>query len=599
MSLSDGIILLPLFTQYYLKNSERLLYMKLKKRKKLGRQIIKRVFIALLALFLIGGILLTSVIFDKVSSFAATAFDTVGTGLQKNIEGFEIRDFFKEEEQSRYLTLVSDINQFQSNISLFSERLLFITENNGNLVYIYGIEGDKNFEKGTMIQNPDPKLLEVMLSGEGYKSDINLVTLIKREPLDFYLPIKDASGELAVIHMTIKSDLVLLLIGLISGALALMMGSILFTVNLVVGLVIKSEMKQMSELVQRVEEISNLEGDLTKRIQIKSDNEIGEMAEHINELLETTRKLMITIRNTSEFLSDSTNEFGNAMDVAQKLTGNIEHSVAENQIGIKNRFDSTEQVNANVGKINQALTQVASQTQNLGIVAKKTSVEANESKQLMSSMKDFVLESITQVSDTGEKVTKLKGQSQEIGQIMESIRAIAKQTNLLALNASIEAARAGEHGKGFSVVAEEVRKLAEETAIQANSIEKLIQGIQLQVNETQGSMSTTLNIISQEGNMIQTLEDQYNDIIEAIVGVADMIKNVESATDEIQLRSSHVATEMNNLTAYFSASDNSIEGMMGEVLKQNENIQSMSAKTKILFDVSQQLNQLIVKLKLS
>ncbi|WP_346866890.1 HAMP domain-containing methyl-accepting chemotaxis protein [Clostridium sp. UBA1353] len=575
--------------------------MKNNKRKKLGRQIIKRVFIALLVLFLTGGLFLTSIIFDKVSSFASTAFDTVGTSLQKNIEGFEIEKFFeiKGEENSQYSKLISDINQFQSNINLFSERLFFITENNGNLVYIYGIDGNQRFENGTIIQNPDPELLEAIQSGEVHRSDIKLTTLIKQESLDFYLPIKDASNKTAVIQMTIKSDLILLLIGLIGGALVVIMGITLIAVNIVVGLVINAEMRQMSELVQRVKEISNLEGDLTKRIQVKSNNEIGEMAEHINELLETTRKLMITISDTSEFLSNSTNEFGNSMGVAQKLTGNIEHSVAKNQIGIKNRSDSTEQVNANVGKINQALTQVASQTQNLGVVAKKTSVEANESRQLMSSMKDFVLESITQVSDTGEKVTKLKVQSQEIGKIMESIRAIAQQTNLLALNASIEAARAGEHGKGFSVVAEEVRKLAEETAMQANSIEKLIQGMQLQVDDTQGSMSTTLNIINQEGEMIQTLEDQYNEIIKAIVGVAEMIKNVEIATDEIQLRSGHVAIEMNNLTEYFSESDNSIEVMMSEVLKQNENIQSMSAKTKGLFDISQQLNQLIVKLKLS
>ena len=575
--------------------------MKNNKRKKLGRQIIKRVFIALLVLFLTGGLFLTSIIFDKVSSFASTAFDTVGTSLQKNIEGFEIEKFFeiKGEENSQYSKLISDINQFQSNINLFSERLFFITENNGNLVYIYGIDGNQRFENGTIIQNPDPELLEAIQSGEVHRSDIKLTTLIKQESLDFYLPIKDASNKTAVIQMTIKSDLILLLIGLIVGALVVIMGIMLITVNIVVGLVINAEMRQMSELVQRVKEISNLEGDLTKRIQVKSNNEIGEMAEHINELLETTRKLMITISDTSEFLSNSTNEFGNSMGVAQKLTGNIEHSVAKNQIGIKNRSDSTEQVNANVGKINQALTQVASQTQNLGVVAKKTSVEANESRQLMSSMKDFVLESITQVSDTGEKVTKLKVQSQEIGKIMESIRAIAQQTNLLALNASIEAARAGEHGKGFSVVAEEVRKLAEETAMQANSIEKLIQGMQLQVDDTQGSMSTTLNIINQEGEMIQTLEDQYNEIIKAIVGVAEMIKNVEIATDEIQLRSGHVAIEMNNLTEYFSESDNSIEVMMSEFLKQKENIQIMSAKTKGLFDISQQLNQLIVKLKLS
>lgn len=574
--------------------------MVVKKRKKLGRQIVLRVMSVMTVLFVLFGIIATSVLFTKLSEFAVSSFEMVGTGLQKTFESVELSNLMVQNRESNEALdrLAEEADRFGDNISLVSDRLLIIANYEGEWVYLYGLEGNQVYEFGTPVLEIDEELMRAYTGGQLEGSDLSGRFLLNRQPLDFYFPVTSADDQTLIIHTTIKTDLIWVLIGAIVVAAASLLAMVLITVNVVVGLVVKKEMKAIDLLVKKVEEISNLEGDLTKRIEITSDNELGLMAEHVNSLLDTVHQLLSMIKDTSNHMLESTLAFKNMLKMAEDNTRNIQVSVEESKKAIVNRTASTEEVKMKIAQINASVSQVSERTQDVTEAASKTSIEADQGKTVMREMKQFVHETVAQVSNTGEKVDYLKTQSDAISSIVVSIRAIADQTNLLALNASIEAARAGENGRGFAVVAEEVRKLAEESAQQASSIEHRIQQIQGSIGETQQSMKKTLAIIESENEMVDAVDEKFSHITSSVSKVSEMVQEVYGATEEIHAFSESVNEEMLNLTAYFKESDGSVDLMIKEVVDQNDNVQSLSEKIQSLDSLSRALHEMIDKLTL-
>ncbi len=574
--------------------------MKKQKTKKLGRQITTRIMLVMTLLFLVVGIVVTSFIFDNVSTLAKLSFNAVGTGLEKSFSHMT-SDGLWDETNSDYGTferIKEEIVALEKDISTVSDRLHILTKKDGAWVYLYGIENGKFHDTGDPLAEVSENLEKAYATGTATGTDLSGKFLLNRKPLDFYFPAETADGERLVIHTTIKTDLIWLVIGGIVGSFVALLLLVLATVNIVVSIIVKSEMRSMQTLVEKVEEISNLEGDLTKRIEIKSNNEIGQMATHINQLLDTIQGLMSTIRQSSAQLTENTASFTAMLEEAESNALVIETAMEASDATIATRTESTRRVVDQVAQINDAITQVAEHTASLSTVAIKTSESAEDGTTLMTEMRQFVDETVSQVSGTGEKVAELKAESLAISSIVTSIRNIASQTNMLALNASIEAARAGEQGRGFAVVAEEVRKLAEESAEQVTSIEALIVNIQERIDTTQVSMGEALALIEKEHEMVGNVEGQFTAIAADIAQVTAMVQEMHGATEEITAFSDTVNSEMNALNTSFDISDSSVEEVMNKVIAQNQNIGQLADEIEGLNTLSAALSKIIEKLKL-
>ena len=148
------------------------------------------------------------------------------------------------------------------------------------------------------------------------------------------------------------------------------------------------------------------------------------------------------------------------------------------------------------------------------------------------------------IHNVGEKIRYLGERSKEIGQVVGVITQIAEQTNLLALNAAIEAARAGEHGRGFAIVAQEVRKLADQSKISSEQIKKLVNDILTETDQIVLSMDDTVNQSTKGIEAIKSVEQTFNDIQSSFNGVTRQIKEVSYATlqmnDAIEQISSNI-----------------------------------------------------------
>ncbi|NBG89410.1 methyl-accepting chemotaxis protein [Isachenkonia alkalipeptolytica] len=572
----------------------------MKKKKKLGRQMVQKIMVVMLLVFIVFGIIATSLLFSKVSDFAAIGFDSVAAGLQGTFEDFELRNLEVDgsDEQEALNRLQSEVDHYQDNISFVSDRLMLLTKVEEEWIYLYGMEEDKVFELGSPVEETSEDLEKAYKNQQSVGNDFSGRFFLDREPLSFYVPLETADEEVVILHTTIKTDLIWgLLAGMVS-LFVLLLGIVLVTVNIVVGTVIAKEMKTMKTLVNKVEDIAQLKGDMTKRIEIHSDNEIGTMAENINELLDTVHDLMKTLRSSSDQLMKSSSAFQSLMVETEGRTQEISSAATESKNIIQGRTLAMKEMQNKIYRINDEVAGVADLSQSLRQMTKDTAKESNTGKTAMSEMKSYVHHTVDQVQDTGEKIGSLKNISKEINSIVASIKGITEQTNLIALNASIEAARAGDQGKGFAVVAGEVRKLAEESANQASSIEERISLIQNQIESTESSMGETLSTIQKEITMVEAVDQSFEGIAKSVDQVSDRVSKVYSATEEITNFSNEVNREMENLTNYFHSGDKTVDGMIEGVLEQNEKVQGLTEEVTLINRLAQKLHELLKNLKL-
>jgi len=302
--------------------------------------------------------------------------------------------------------------------------------------------------------------------------------------------------------------------------LIVIIGFIIVTIFIiVVGFIIISILNKIEDLNKKIKDLASGEGDLTKEIQIVSNDEIGEVAKHMNEFIYKLRNEMIEIKS----------------------------SVDENKVIVNESENNAETLQKSVQKQNELINKVvniASEiSDDLGVAEEKvitTFEDVNKTKTFLSSTLEVLDELVNQIntqteneSDIFSKVSTLVDQTNQIQDIVGLIKEVADQTNLLALNAAIEAARAGEHGRGFAVVADEVRKLAERTQKNLNEIEVAIKSIIQSVNDVEGNIENNKETFLQMSEKTSTLMERTNHTVESLDNTLQTAQDASKETVKI------------------------------------------------------------------
>ncbi|MBL4850997.1 MAG: methyl-accepting chemotaxis protein [Gammaproteobacteria bacterium] len=309
----------------------------------------------------------------------------------------------------------------------------------------------------------------------------------------------------------------------------------LFTVSVLVNRIVAQPIRNV---VERIKDIAEGEGDLTTKLDDSSNDELGELAYWFNTFVSKLR-IMITDIN----------------GYASALTTNAEHMSAvtnRTSTGIKQQQSETDQVAIAMNQMSETVQKVARNASSAASAANEADNEASKGKIVVKETIEAIDSLAAEVEKAGTVIQKLEEDSNGIGVVLDVIRGIAEQTNLLALNAAIEAARAGEQGRGFAVVADEVRTLAQRTQQSTQEIRAIIEHLQSGAKNAVKVMVEGKNQANISVEQAAKAGSSLDTITQVVTTITDMNTRIASAAEE----HSTVAEEINDNVANISKAAN-------------------------------------------
>lgn len=275
-------------------------------------------------------------------------------------------------------------------------------------------------------------------------------------------------------------------------------------------------LKPLGNMVKNIEKIAS--GDFTEKLDIKSNDELGVLSKSINKMSEQISDALTSINTSSLELYKISNE----------LTA-VSKKIAE---GTETQSSNITSLASAIEEISTSIKEVANNASNVSEAAEIAEEAVVSGNELATKTSEIMKTVTSTVEDSANTVTKLGESSEKIGNIIQVIKDIAEQTNLLALNAAIEAARAGEHGRGFAVVADEVKKLANKTVNATKEITDMVSSIQVETNEAVNKMHDIVDHVKNGRQISEETNAALDKIMESVKSVSMEIGRVAIATRE-------------------------------------------------------------------
>ncbi|RKD23639.1 methyl-accepting chemotaxis sensory transducer with Cache sensor [Caminicella sporogenes DSM 14501] len=341
------------------------------------------------------------------------------------------------------------------------------------------------------------------------------------------------------------------------------------------------------------------QGDLTVRSNYKSSNELGKLSESFNKMIKDFTYLVKQIQNTSEEVSSTSNILTTTTQQTNASIEEVAKSVSEVAEGASEQAKDAETGAIAVQKLSKELETMAdyiNESEEMSNYIDSTNQRGFEAiKILEEKNKDNneVMKQIVQV------VNNLSEKANVIGNIADTITAISEQTNLLALNAAIEAARAGEAGKGFAVVADEVRKLAESTAKSSNDVKDIISTIQNDVELAKETMKISIATVNEQNKAMDYTKQSFNDISDSIQKIVDKIRSINNSLKDVMESRDRVVAVIQNVSAVSEETAAASQEVSAATEEQSAAMDQVSSLAEKLNEMAKKLEEAIKAFKLN
>lgn len=531
---------------------------------------------------------------DDLSAFRQTVVQANDTkkiieGLEGGVSGAGFRYVVPLSYNNKHIGTV------ELGLGLEDDFLLKMKEDYGGEWMLYGLENNQAaFMFGTKEEQP------LTLSAD------DLSTIIKGNPVNLLedttkisaFPLTDFSGDVKWFLVS-KKDYSDAIAKESSAKRNLLLSSIVVSI---IGLAIiivflRRLLNPLSHISKNAESIA--QGDLTVApLPFQSKDEIGTLSTSFNKMTESLKSLIYAVQLKSNELSQNANTISDNLVEGKEETNKIVQSIIAINNDAQQSMHASDETAKAMSEISQGIVRVADNTTNIANSSKTINEVTGEGNEVVHSavhQMEIIEERTGQFATI---ISELKVDSNEIGSIMQLITGIAEQTNLLALNAAIEAARAGEAGKGFAVVADEIRRLADQTTNSASKVHDLINEIQSKTETAVKAMDLSKSEVQEGTGRIHTVGTLFIKIQEAIRDLNTDIDELSALSEEMSAGTEEVTAAVHEIANSSIHSAEFAKNVATASEEQLDNMEEISQSTQTLSEMSKELEKCINTFKI-
>lgn len=413
-----------------------------------------------------------------------------------------------------------------------------------------------------------------------------------------YEPIKDKQGNIiGMMFIGVPSSLVNTLVTRLTTQIIIFILIELLIAAVLIWVIVSRSLRRLHNIVKAADQVA--QGNLSLNLlDFSKKDEFGQLSSSFNAMTVNLRNLVQRVFESSEHVAESSREMLIITEQNSEASTQIAVSIEKVAAGSESQVSSVAETTNAIEQLSARTQQVAAMSNDIALLTARTAQTTDKGQEAINKVV-MQMDSINQkTGQVQQSVQKLAESSNQISEIINVITEITEQTNLLALNAAIEAARAGEQGRGFAVVADEVRKLAEQSKEAAQQIAMLIQANGKNINEAVRAMDDEIKDVQAGISIVDTAGKSFLEITELVLQVSNQLQEISATTQEMASGTEQIVSSIQDIDRISQVTANQTQTVSAAIEEQNASLEQINISSSGLVAMVQDLQKIVNTFKL-